>query len=329
MSIAKSMNTYIKILKNAWEITLEQKQWWALAALAGLVYTGAVFNTLMRTFLHLQSADKLGTQQLAQISPFFSWVLSYAGNMALLETPHLLLSISICILIFVLIVFIALVAQHMLLLFVSKGKKEHSWKSICKQLRHIHILRLFSINAIMKILFVIVIGCTTLALAWLSTSDSSLDSLIRTGVFAIALPFAFFIEVFGMIALIGLVKKNASIGKTMVRAMSLLRNHWLVTFELSLILFIVNFITSAILFVILLCVAIIAGMIFEMTLLIGSYVLLSIITFLALLITTALVIIYAGAITTFNYAAWTQMCNYLERYSHFPALEHMLRKILK
>lgn len=329
MSIAKSMNTYTKILKKAWETTLEQRQWWALAALAGLVYTGAVFNTLIRTFLHLQSADKLGAEQIAQISPFFSWVLSYARNMALLETPHLLISILVCTLIFALMVGLALVAQYILLVIVSKGTKEHSWKSIRKQLHHIHILRLFSLNAIMRILFVIIIGLTTLALALLTSENLTLDAFIRTGVFAIALPLAFFVEVFGMVALVGLVKKDASIIKTITKAITLLRNHWLVAFELSLILFVINFVSSAILFIVLLVVAIVAGLIFEMSLLIGSYVLLSIVTFVALLITTAIVIIYAGGITTFNYAAWTQMCNYLERYSHFPALEHMVRKILK
>ena len=31
MNLAKSMNTYIKIIKKACEITLAQKEWWALA----------------------------------------------------------------------------------------------------------------------------------------------------------------------------------------------------------------------------------------------------------------------------------------------------------
>ena len=76
MNLAKSMNTYIKIIKKACEITLAQKEWWALAALAGLVHTGAIFNMLIRSFLNLQPAAELNATALQQISPFFSWVLS-------------------------------------------------------------------------------------------------------------------------------------------------------------------------------------------------------------------------------------------------------------
>ncbi len=329
MSLSKSMDTYTKIIKKACEITLAQKEWWALAALAGLVHTGAIFNMLIRSFLHLQPATELDVSALQQISPFFAWVLSYARNLTLLETPHLLGYLLVSVVVFVIIALLALTAQYILLFIVSKGKKNISWRMIRRKLHHIHILRLFSVNAVMRILFTIIIGLTTLALAFAVTESLFVDALWSVGIYAVALPLAFITQIFGMLCLIQLVKKDISLGKVIHKVTNLLHKHWLTAFELALILFVINFLTSGVLFVVLICFAILAGIAFEMALAVGSYILMSVVTFLSLLISAAILLIYAGGITTFNYSAWTKLSDHLNRYPHFPAIEHAIKKFIK
>ena len=329
MNLAKSMNTYTKIIKKACDITLAQKEWWALAALAGLVHTGAIFNMLLRSFLNLQPATELNATALQQISPFFAWVLSYARNLTLLETPHLVVYILVSIIIFAIVVLLALVAQYILLFIISKGTKNISWKMIRKKLHHVHILRLFSVNAIIRILFTIIIGLTTLVLGMVIADTLFLDALWSVGIYAVALPLAFVVQIFGMLCLIQLVKKDMSLGKMLKKVTSLLHKHWLTAFELALILFVINFITSGILFVVMICLAILAGIAFEIALAIGSYILMSAVTFVSLLITAAIILIYAGGITTFNYSAWTKLSDHLNRYIHIPAIEHALKKFIK
>jgi len=327
--LSKSMDTYTKIVKKAWEIAFAQKEWWALAALAGLVHTGAIFNMLVRSFLYLQPATELNATALQQISPFFAWTLSYARNLTLLETPNLVGYILVSFVILILVVVLALTAQYILLFIVSKGTKEISWKMIRKKLHHIHILRLFSVNAIMRILFTIIIGLTTLVLVFTVTETAFLDTLWSVGIYAIALPLAFIIQIFGMLAIIQLTKKDISLGKMIRNVMNMLHKHWLTAFELALILFIINFLTSGVLFIVLMCFAILAGIVFEMALAVGSYILMSVVTFLSLLISAAIILIYAGGITTFNYSAWTKLSDHLNRYTHLPAVEHALKKIFK
>lgn len=322
------MDTYIKILKKACKIALAQKEWWALAALAGLVHTGAIFNMLLRSFLHLQPATELDASSLQHLSPFFAWIVSYARNLALLETGHLLAYIAVSLIGFAIIALLALTAQYILLFIISKGEKEISWKMIRKKLHHLHILRLFSINAVMKILLTIIIGLTTLALAFSVTESLFVDALWGIGIYAIALPLAFIVQIFGMLCLVQMTKKDASLGKIMHKVTNLLHNHWLAAFELALLLFIINFLTSGVLFVVLACFAILAGIAFEMALAVGSYILMSAVTFVSLLITAAIVLIYAGGITTFNYSAWTKLSDHLGRYPHFPVIEHALKKVL-
>ncbi|MBU4314802.1 hypothetical protein KJ673_00150 [Patescibacteria group bacterium] len=329
MSLAKSIHLYEKIVSKSLSSTLAQKEWWVLAAIAGLVHTGAIFNMLLRTFLYIQPANELTAENLKQLSPFFSWILSYANNLALLNTTHVVAYAFIGILIFALIASFALIAQFILLFIVSKGTREIHWKDIRKQLHHVHILRLFSVNAVMRILFTISIGLTTIILTFAVTDSLALDILQRIGIYAIVIPFTFFVQILGMIMLVQLVKKGTSLGKVFHRAINILRSHWLTAFEFALVIFIINFLTSGALFIILMIIAIVAGIIFEITLSAGSYLLLSFVTFITMLICGALVLVYAGSITTFNYSAWTNLCSHLEKNSHFPALEHALLKLIK
>ncbi len=307
---------------------LAQKEWWALGAIAGLVHTGAIFNMLIRTFLYITPADELNYQSIKQISPFFSWVLDFANNIANLGTTHIVAYVSASMAMFILIALLALVAQFIILFVVSNGEKDMSWKDIKNKLHHLHILRLIAVNASMRISFTIIIGLTMLILALITTQSLVFDSLQRIAVYTIAIPIAFFIQIFCMTALVLLVKKDASIGKVITKTINLLRNHWIIGFEFALILFVINFISSGALFVLLMVVAILAAFIFEITLAAGSYILLSFVTFMTLLVCASLILIYAGATTTFNYSVWNEMCAYLQKHSHFPVLKHALSKML-
>lgn len=329
MSLSKSMDTYIKIVKKACEITLAQKEWWALAAVAGLVHTGAIFNMLLRTFLHLRPATELDESTLQQVSPFFSWVLSYARNLSLLETPHLVGYIICSLIALAIIAIMALYAQYILLFLISNGTKDVSWKMIRKKLSHVHLLRLFSVNAWLRIFLVLIISTTTLALVYMPMQTDALEILSRIGVYAIALPLAFIVQIIGMLWLIQLGKKESALGKSFHKTINLLHKHWLTALEMALILFIINFLTSGALLIVLMCVAVLSGIAFEMVLSVGSYLLLSIVTFISLLVTVALIFVYAGGITMFNYSAWTKLSDHLDRSVHFPTIEHMLKKIMR
>lgn len=328
MSMEKTISFYSKILKKSFGVMLAQKEWWALAVIAGLVHTGAIFNMLIRTFLYIAPANKLNYQNIKQISPFFSWVLESANNLANSGTTHIVAYASATMAMFILIALLALIAQFIILFVVSNGEKNLSWKDIKKKLHHLHILRLIAVNASMRISFTIIIGLTMLVLTLITTQSFVFDSLQRIAVYAIAIPIAFFIQIFCMTALVLLVKKDASIGKVVTKTINILRDYWIIGFEFALILFVINFISSGALFVLLMIVTILAAFIFEITLAAGSYILLSFVTFMTLLICASLILIYAGATTTFNYSVWNEMCAYLQRYSRFPILKHALSKIL-
>lgn len=329
--MSKSIDTYEKMLKKAWRTTWHHKHWWFLGALAGLASTGAVFNNVFKIFVRLQPADKITVDTLENIFPALSWLTAYARNLVLLDGVKLQMHIVISIVFVVITIVIILTAQHLLVGAASAGAKNHPTEQIKKlfnKVHHIHLFRLFAVDAIAFISITILMSLGALTLTLLLGDSYFINLLAYAGVNIIILPIAFIINIILMMMIIHIVCHEDSIGTAFKEACLLIKNHWLVALEYALLIFCINFLASILLLAALLITAGLTGLLFQAMLTAGSFVLMSFATFLGAIIAAIILISFAGALTMFNYSAWTEMSDRLKRYGHIPAIEHGLQRLV-
>jgi len=332
MTMSKSIDTYEKMLKNAWSTTWHHKYWWFLGALAGLASTGAVFNNVFKVFIRLQPAENITVDTLENIFPALSWLTAYARNLVLLDSAKLQIYIVISIVFVVIAVAIILTAQHLLVGAAGAGAKNHPTEQIKNyfgKVHHIHLLRLFAVDALAVISTTILMSLGALAITLLLGDSYFINLFAYAGVNVIVLPIAFLINIILMMMIIHIVRHEDSIGIAFREAFLLVKNHWLVALEYALLIFAINFITSILLLIALLLIAGLTGLLFQAMLAAGSFVLMSFATFLGTIIAAIVFVAFAGALTMFNYVAWVELAGRLKRFGHVPALEHGFQQVAR
>lgn len=330
--MSKSIDTYEKMLKNSWRTTWHHKAWWILGALAGLASTGAVFNNVFKVFIRLQPAEKITIDTLENIFPSLSWLTAYGRNLVLLDDLKLQLYIVFSIVIIVILITIVLMSQYLLIGSAVTGAKKSPWQQITKlfgQIQHLHLWRLFAIDAISFILTTLLVSIGALGLTRLLSYSTNSDLLIYIGMNAIILPLAFLINVTAMIMLVHVVKHKDTLGIAFREAVLLFKTHWLTALEYALLIFVINFFASLLMMIALLLVAGLTGLLFQAMLGLGSFILMSFATFLGVLTAGVVFITFAGGLTMFNYCAWVELAERLRRYGHIPTIEHGLHRIAK
>ena len=331
MRLSKSIDTYIALVKKAWGSTWKHKEWWLVAAIAGLGNTGAVFNSVFNTFWRLHPADRISVETIEEILPPTTWLLANVRNFLALETVGRIAYVLGALLLLVLLIAVVTAAQHMLLVAVknASGRSKLTWARVKKELQHLHLWRLFSVNALVRLALVILVMGAAIPLSLLLTNEPALNLFAYAGTYAVILPIAFCANIIGMFMMVVLVQDDMSIGKAFRESLHLLRHHWLIALEVSLILFIINFFGSSLLVFALLILAFITSFLFQAAVAIGSYLLMALISFIALLTAGAFAVIYGGAITMFNYTVWSLLKAQLKKHVHLPTAEHVARMILR
>ncbi len=326
MKLGKSIDAYATLVQHAWQTTWNHKEWWIIAAFAGLANTGGVFSSVFNTFWRLRPADTISTSNIVEVFPIVGWLLAYVRNLVALPADQQLWSIGLFAVVILLILLIVVTCQHLLLCAIKKGHKktqEFTRKNIKKDLSHLHISRLFAVDASLYILLTLLLTGSAIPLSLLLTDYVSVNLFLYAGIYAIILPLAFLLNIAGMIALIYISQHNLSLGKAVREGLLLVHRHWLSALELSLVLFFINLVASLILFFFLFIVAIVIGLLFELAFIANAYLIMSIITFFGILMAGAVALVYAGAITMLNYATWSAYTKKIGRVRHTPIIEHV------
>ncbi|MBT4857067.1 hypothetical protein HON52_02665 [Candidatus Uhrbacteria bacterium] len=328
MKVGKSIDAYATLVERAWTTTWNHKEWWIVAAVAGLANTGGVFSSVFNTFWHLRPADTISADTIVDVFPIVGWFLAYVRNMIALDTGDRLISVGILIVVLLAILIAIVTCQHLLLRAIKKGHKktqEFTRKNIKKDLSHIHIARLFSVDAFFSLSLTLLVTGSAIPLSLLLTDYVGVNLFLYAGIYSIILPIAFLVNIVGMMALIFISQKDLSLFSALREGLYITQKHWLSALELSLVLFFINMVASIIFFFFLFIVAIGAGLLFELAFAANAYLLMSIITFVGILLAGAVVVIYAGAITMFNYSVWSGYAKLVRRAKHSPIMEYTFR----
>ncbi len=328
----KTITTYSDLFQKAWRLTWEHKELWIIAALAGLVNTGAVFHNVLRGFARFQPADQF---QLENVQEFFlgiPWLITYLERIVTLSPVRIVVTIVSAAILLIAFALIIMAAQHLLVLGIdqkTKSKKRLNISALAHTIRHAHLWRLFAVNIIVAILVTITIALGSLILLPLLSDSLLLDTLAFSGVYALVLPILFILNALGMLSLVEIVRHDRNVIKAIASAWTIMRGHWLVVLETTLLLFIVNALASLLLILVISVYTLICIMLLFAAFNVGSFLMMGVVGVLGILGAAIIFIFYAGIVVSFNYSVWIQLSRRLERYGLLPGLEGIARWILR
>jgi hypothetical protein len=329
ISTAKTLDTYGALFKKAWKTTWMHKELWIIGLIASAAYSGSILQQVLSNLIRVSPAESITSHQLLNSLDILPYIVAYTETLLTLGPARITITIIAGVIFVAAIAIFAIAAQQTLLIGVhraAKRKKHLSFKKLISELKHLHVMRIFSVNAFIYIGSVILVAAGTLTLSLLLGNTTSLNFLSYMAVYAITLPFLFAINILGMFMLIHVIRKDEGIITAFHRSMESLKKHWLSAFEMTILLFFVNLLATGTFFI---CTILLIGLatpVFFTAISLSSTLIMSLVVFIVFLFGLILYTFLLGAVTTFNYSVWTEFVERVERFSIMPVLEKFLRR---
>lgn len=313
-----------RALQTAWD----HKELWPFAVLAGLAGTGVVVNDL------LQQAEIALTPGIDVVNAiggdFTMFIRNYAGLILSSGTSQILTAtLGICAIIAG-GAFLITLCQQLLLVAMHRSvhrKKRLAGRDLLRALHHHHFLRILGVDLLFHVGIFIVLGGGGALIRDLPTSDPA-GGAIAILLAAATLFVAFVLNVIAMLTLIAVGQEHVSILDGIQEGCARFMRHPLVACEVALLVFAANLVLTIMFFFGLTILALPIGLLFAEALSQGS---LGIMIGIALVGTfTAMVftVCMAGFMTTFTYAVWTLLAEYLDRAPFGSRFHHHTRRTL-
>ncbi len=318
---------YEKILSSAWNTMIKNPFLWIVGLVAGILYSGSFLQGAF-------SQPKIGsTFQLTELTDgttapeLFASIQVLARQFTQLSAGDQIIAIVIvCVMVFVVLT-IMLAAQHSLVLAVEKSREKKTVigvRTVLAAMNHMHLMRLFGLNALyfllMAALDIVVFG----AILYLLPSTVIAQIILIVAIFTVLLPLTFAANVFFFFVLTHSVKEDLPIGTALMRAKASLKNHWITALELGFVIFVINVVFGVVVTLVNIVTQAVFVPLFSSSLAGDS---LFFLIFLGIASTLFIVLGYLlpfGAMTVFNYAAWIEYVHHAERHGIKPLLDRLL-----
>ncbi len=331
-SFRESVALYGEIMLKAWATAWGHKELWLVAALAGLANTGTVFQNVFETFWHVSPQKLISWTSIEEFFTQIPWLRDYLQAL-MLESPTRLWTTTAVVIALLIIVSVGILGSQQLTLTAAtrgaKGKAHLGFRDLAKYLHHLHFVRLLAINLSACLATTILFSLTALLLSLLLTSTLELNFFIYLAVYTLILPLALVANLLAMLCLVNVIRKGDGLIAAWHHSVRAVREHWLFFCELSLCLFIVNFLASTVLAALFvgttLCLSVVAALALKA----GSLTVMAIISVFTAALGALLIIAYGGLATLFNYAVWAEAAEKTDRPHLIPAIEHAVRHFLK
>lgn len=169
---------------------------------------------------------------------------------------------------------------------------------------------IFGVNIIVRAI-VYILAVVTIAPVAISEDLSVSMSLLYFIVFIILLAIALLMAFITKFAIAFIVLKGQSMGQSIVSAWKLFKKNWLVSLEMTLILFALTMVVSIALIVAVMLVAIPVVALYLLSVLVGSFALFIVSLIVGLLVSLAIVIIGGSFLSVIQITAWVSLFNQL------------------
>lgn len=324
------MFSYRLLFKQAWLVTWRHKYLWFFGLFAAVVagsgsWEYQVFSQSLNQGLIEGSYQRLANiLALEELGQNFWYGL---GDLANYDFWTISSAISLIIITFTLLAFALWLAVTSQAALVGETKKILNPKKKAQILSirtgltdgHGHFWSLAGLNLLIKFLVTLSFFLISLPLLFMSWQDTNLLAIVYTILFVVFIPVAVSLSLIIKFAIAYRVLDNKSALMALEKGEQLFRQNWLVSLEAAIILFIINFLASAILLIIL---SLFFLPIFVVSLLLSAAWLSYAILFLAII----LVILFGSALTTFQVSAWTNLFLSLTQKGGQAKLERLFGK---
>jgi|GEM_PF-1503823 hypothetical protein len=305
------MNTsapvYRPILKKAFATAWFHRELWPLAAIAGILGTGTAVNDILafirNTVLSQSGSSAASTDVYVVFQGYFN--LFIGGNLQY-ALGSFLIFFGLCLMGLV----ILLGSQHAILRTVHRAaakKQKVSARVLVNEMSHMRFRRLFVLNAFFKLLTVNLLVATGFLLANLSAETVVTDAAFGFIFALFSLGVILVLNIIGVFSLIAVTRDNASTTDALEEAVETFSSHPIVSLEMSVILFGLNFCFTVLYIAVLLMSITPALSLLSSAIETGSLITVSAVSIFTLLVFFMFTIAFGGFVTAFTYSAWTEL----------------------
>lgn len=324
------MFSYRTILKQAWAVTWKHKYLWLLGLFASLVAGGGSWEYQIITQNLGQNPIEGSYFRLGSILTVSDIVKNFClGLISLFHQDFWTVLNALTILLITLIllasfIWLAVTSQAALVGSLKKiltSKKKLDNLSIRDSMSegYRHFWPVLGLNIVMKALIYLVVFIVGLPLLLMAISDSSILFAAYILIFIIFIPIAMSLSLLVKYAIAYKVIDNRTFVVSLEKGAKLFRDNWLVSLEMAVILFLINFAFSG-------AALIILSLFLLPLFLIGLMFNLFWLTILTLLSAIAVVVIFGSVLTTFQTASWTNLFLNLRDNGGLAKLERLFRR---
>jgi hypothetical protein len=324
------MFSYRSLLRQAWEITWRYKYLWFFGLFATLVAGGGSWEYQILTQNLNQSMIDGSYFRLSGILALGEIVKNFFIGLASLFQYDIwtiinvlsILLVSLFLLAF--FVWLAVVCQAALIGDVKKivnSKRKDLALSIQEGLTagHRHFWSVLSLNLLTKVLISFLLLIASFPLLFMVISDTAILATSYVVLFVIFIPLAMGLSLMIKYAIAYRILDDKSFISSIEASEKLFRKNWLISLEAAVILFVINFLASGVLLIIMALILLpllLLGLIFQLGWLITLTILLAI----------AILVIFGSALTTFQTATWTNLFLVLKDKGGLAKLERIFRR---
>lgn len=321
------MFSYRLFLKQAWSITKKYRHLWFFGIFASLLAIGGEYQLITQSATASPGGNFLSNSNIIWqiiLSPDF-----YRGfaRLAVENSPALLAVIAIFLLSIVLAIimlYLAVLSQSAIIkqsaeILLNKKKKLNLNISDGLVEAKKHFWRVLGLNTFSYIIITLSLFLVSLPLVFLILTDTLAISIAYTLLFIVFAPIALSIALLIKYAIAARVLENTSIVASLQKGLKLFRNNWLVSLEMSLILFIINFIVGALtLFFI--------ALLFMPMLFIAIQFYAPMLAAISLILSIGTMLVVASWLNTFQITTWTALYLHLQDKRGRSKLERLFAK---
>lgn len=324
------MFSYRTILKQAWLATWKHKFLWFMGLFATLVAGGGAWeyqvitqnlgqNPVEGSYMSLGGiviiGDLLKNFFLGLINLFRQDIFTILNSLSILLITATLL---------IFFIWLAVTSQAGLVatlkkIFTSKKKSEDYTIRGSLTEGHRHFWRVLGLNILIKVLIYFIVFIIGLPLLFIAISDSSILFSVYIAIFIIFIPAAMGLSLLIKYAIAYQVIENKSFVASIEKGTKLFHDNWLVSLEMAVILFLLNFLFSGAALIIL---AIVLLPLFFMGVMFNLFWLIIFTLFLAITV----VIFFGSILTTFQTASWTNLFLHLKDEAGMAKLERLFKR---
>lgn len=324
------MFSYRSLLKQALSVAWKHKYLWFFGLFASLTAAGGSWEYQILTNNINKNLVDGSFSRLSNILALGEFLKNFCLGLVDLfryDFWTILSALSLLIITVILLAFfiwLAISSQAALVDSVKKilnSRKKEPMLSIRHGLTegHRHFWPVFGLNLLIKILIGLVFFIISLPLLFMVISDTTALMAAYIIFFVIFIPVGTGLSLMFKYAIAYKVLDNKSFVASLEKGWELFKKNWLISLEMAVILFVINFLTSGLLLLIIslfLLPLLLLGLMFKLSWLITLIMLLAIV----------LIILVGSLLSTFQIATWTSLFLRLKEKGGLAKLERIFRR---